>query len=100
MRRRLALSLLAAVTLLSVAFGCSRTTSPALPELRALTVEEVAARLTASDGRTFIYDNNEQERYAKSHVPGARWLEYDRVTAADLPADHGAMLIFYCASEL
>jgi hypothetical protein len=102
MTRRLVLSLLAAATLLMVAPGCSRnsSTSPALPELRALTVDEVAARLAANDGHTFVYDNNGQDSYAKAHLPGARWVDYDSVTAADLPPDRNATLIFYCHNEL
>jgi hypothetical protein len=80
--------------------GCSRTSTPSASDLKALTVDEVAARIAARDGKTFLYDNNPPDRYAKSHVPGAKWLDDEKVTAADLPADKGATLIFYCASEL
>lgn len=98
--RRFALGVLVAAGLaLAGAAGCSRASSPA-NELHSLTVDEVAARVAANDGKTFIYDNNPQDRFTKSHVPGAHWLEYDRVTAADLPADKTATLVFYCASEL
>ncbi|HEY3815966.1 MAG TPA: rhodanese-like domain-containing protein [Polyangiaceae bacterium] len=97
---QLALSfLVAAAFVLAGVMGCSRASSPSA-ELHALTVDEVAARIAANDGKTFVYDNNPRDRYAKSHVPGAHWLDYDRVTAADLPADKGATLVFYCASEL
>ena len=99
MHRRSAITLLALAALALVLAGCSRASSPS-SELRSLTVDEVAARIAANDGKTFIYDNNEKDRYAKSHVPGAQWLEYDRVVASDLPADRGATLVFYCASEL
>ncbi len=98
MTRRLLLSLLAALAL--AALGCSRSTVPASSDLKTLTVDEVAARLAANDGRTFVYDNNPKDRYERSHVPGAKWLDYENVTTADLPADKGATLIFYCASEL
>lgn len=67
--------------------------------LRTLTVDEVAARVAAKDGHTFVYDDNPQDRFAKGHVPGAKWLEHEP-TQADLPTDKGATLIFYCASEL
>ena len=77
------------------ALGC--THSPALKEL---TVDQVAARIALNDGQTVLYDCNGKDRYDKGHVPGARWVQYDAVTAADLPADEGTMLVFYCASEL
>jgi 3-mercaptopyruvate sulfurtransferase SseA len=100
MHRRLALALLAAIlVLLAGLTGCSRASSPA-SELRALTVDEVAARIAANDGKTFVYDNNPRDRYTTSHVPGAHWLDYDSVSAGDLPADKTATLVFYCASEL
>ena len=103
MQRRLALSIVAATTLTLVALlglmGCSRASSPS-SELHSLTVDEVAARIAANDGKTFVYDNNPKDRYAKSHVPGAHWLDYDTVSASDLPADKTATLVFYCASEL
>jgi hypothetical protein len=100
MQARFALSVLVAAALaLAGLTGCSRASSPS-SELHALTVDEVAARVAANDGKTFIYDNNPKDRYAKSHVPGAHWLDYDSVTAGDLPADKGATLVFYCASEL
>jgi hypothetical protein len=100
MQRRQALAWMAAAGLgLAALAACSRASAPG-SELHALTVDEVAARIAANDGKTFIYDNNPQDRFAKSHVPGAKWLEYDRITAADLPADRGATLVFYCASEL
>jgi 3-mercaptopyruvate sulfurtransferase SseA len=93
LRRTLLLSLVALGLLVSTA--CSKSAN-----LKTLTVEEVAARLAANDGKTFVFDNNPKDRYLKSHVPGAKWLDYDAVTAADLPGDKGATLIFYCASEL
>jgi hypothetical protein len=100
MHRRLALTLLAAAALVLAGLtGCSRASSPS-SELHSLTVDEVAARIAANDGKTFVYDNNPQDRYAKSHVPGARWLDDESVSAADLPADKTATLVFYCASEL
>jgi len=100
MHRRLALTLLAvAAFVLAGLTGCSRASSPS-SELHSLTVDEVAARIAANDGKTFIYDNNPKDRYAKSHVPGAHWLDDESVSAADLPADKTATLVFYCASEL
>jgi hypothetical protein len=98
---------LAAVALL----GCGNaapTTANAQPaaeasstahELRRLTVDQVATRLAAHDGKTFIYDNNSQDSWVKGHVPGAKWLDDEHVTSVDLPADKAATLIFYCHNE-
>jgi hypothetical protein len=70
------------------------------PKLRELTVDEVAAKIAANDGNVAVYDCNGKERFTKGHLPSARWVEYDNVTAADLPANKGTLLVFYCASEL
>jgi 3-mercaptopyruvate sulfurtransferase SseA len=93
MNRR-TLLLLAALT----AMGCSRST--ASNQLKTLSVDEVSARIALGDGKTFVYDNNPRERFDKSHVPGARWLDFRSVKASDLPQDRSATLVFYCANEL
>jgi hypothetical protein len=77
--------------------ACSRESGPALKEL---TVEQVSEKIAANDGKITLYDCNGKERYAKGHVPGAKWVPFDAVTAADLPAEKGTMLVFYCASSL
>ncbi len=64
-----------------------------------LTVEEVETRLAANDGRTFVFDDNDAERFAKGHVPGAKYLPYKEVAADKLPADKTAALVFYCYGE-
>ena len=94
MDRRTFVSLLAVPGL---AFACARGSSA---DLKSLTVDEVQARIEAHDGKTFVYDNNPKERYDQSHLPGARWVSFREVTAAVLPPDKSATLIFYCASEL
>jgi rhodanese-related sulfurtransferase len=70
------------------------------PQLKTLTVDDVAARITASNSNTFVFDDNNHDRYRKGHLPGAKWIATSEPTAADLPADKGATLIFYCANEL
>ena len=47
----------------------------------------------------FNFDRNEEDMYAEAHVPGARLIVYDEVTADKLPADHDATLVFYCYSD-
>ena len=76
--------------------ACSRVGA----NLKTLTVDEVAARVAAHDGKTFVFDDNPHDRFAKGHVPGAHWVAASEPTAAELPADKGALLVFYCASEL
>ena len=44
----------------------------------------------------YIYDANDRESYLKGHIPGARWVQYNAVTAAELPPAKDAKLIFYC----
>ncbi len=90
MKRRMLILLLSFFAL--AVLGCSKD------QLKPLTVDQVAARIAAHDGRTYVYDNNPKDEYDSGHVPGAKWVRYDRVTAADLPSDRGATLIFYCAS--
>jgi hypothetical protein len=94
--------LLAIASLATVAIlGCAKDagTAAAGPELRPLTVDQVAARLAAKDGKTFIFDNNPKEVWVKGHVPTATWLDDENVTAAALPKDKAATLIFYCHNE-
>jgi rhodanese-related sulfurtransferase len=63
-----------------------------IPEL---TVAEVAARL--GQPGFHVIDNNGRGRWRRSHVPGANHLNAHAIEPADLPADHDATLVFYCA---
>jgi hypothetical protein len=67
-----------------------------------LTVDELNAKMAdAKAGKLalHIFDNNAKARWEKGHIPGAKWVQSDAVTAKDLPADKEATLVFYCASE-
>jgi hypothetical protein len=77
----------------------SASAQAAEPELKSLTLDEVDARIARHDGKTFIYDNNSKDRYASGHVPTARWVDFKNVTAADLPPDRSATLVFYCGGR-
>lgn len=84
--------------------ACRRPPAPAAAAepFGRLTIPELEARMAAARAGTLalaIYDNNAAERYAAGHLPGARWVMYDAVTARDLPADPETTLVFYCASE-
>jgi len=66
-------------------------------EFGSLTVQQVSARL--KEKNFFVFDNNENGRFQKSHVPGAKWLNPYAVKPNELPADKSATLVFYCANE-
>ena len=68
-------------------------------ELKSLTVDDVAKKVDAKDGKTFVFDNNSKDRFDKGHVPTAKWVPKDKVTAEVLPGDKAATLVFYCANE-
>jgi rhodanese-related sulfurtransferase len=61
-----------------------------------LTIEEVAHRL--GEPTLYLFDVNSKDTFKRGHVPHARWLPYDKVTATDLPRDKEATLVFYCAN--
>lgn len=80
------------------AASASHATTAAEPELQSVSIAELAGMLERHEA-VAIFDNNSRERYERGHVPGARWVGHDQVTAEVLPADHDAKLVFYCANE-
>lgn len=74
------------------------TAEDAGPAPTQLTVDEVASRLEAADGSTFVFDTDGKELYAAGHVPSAIWIGYGDVPSGALPANKNASLIFYCLS--
>ncbi len=88
--------------------GCSRASSPggaaghaaasSEAALQRMTVDELAGLIARSEPVTVI-DNNGRERYERGHIPGARWVGHDAVTAAVLPQDRSARVVFYCYNE-
>ena len=75
--------------------ACSKPSPP----LKELTVDEVQAKLAANDGKTYVYDCNDEGMFKAGHVPGAKWVEQSTVPANELPQDKTATLVFYCANE-
>lgn len=67
-------------------------------ELQRMTVDELAGMLARNEPVTIV-DNNGRARYEQGHIPGARWVGHDEVTAAALPADRNARVVFYCYNE-
>jgi hypothetical protein len=100
------LALLAAGAGVLPGLGCN-SQSPAggrrpASQLGKLSIAELEAKMQeAKAGRLplYIYDNNSKERYAESHLPGAKWVEFDEITENDLPKDLSATLVFYCSNE-
>ena len=67
--------------------------------LKSLTVDEVDQRLAANDGKFQVFDANEKETFQANHLPGAKWVPFNAVTAEMLPKDKSTTLVFYCANE-
>ncbi len=67
-------------------------------EIPAMSVADLAAAIERHDA-VAVYDANGAERYAQGHIPGARHVGHDQVTAAVLPQDRAARLVFYCYNE-
>ena len=60
-----------------------------------LSVDEVARRLGTPD--FYVFDNNSQGRWRRSHVPTAVFLDPYDYPADALPANKQATLVFYCS---
>ncbi len=74
------------------------TTASTEAELRPMTVADLAGMIERRE-QVAVIDNNGQESYARAHIPGARWVGHDAVTASVLPSDRAARVVFYCHNE-
>ena len=93
-----------------LALGCNRAATPshggsqataqpaAERRVPGMTVDELAGMLDRREA-VAVYDANGRERYERGHIPGARFVGHDEVTAAMLPQDRAARLVFYCYNE-
>jgi len=66
--------------------------------IKEMTADDVDKRIAANDATFHVYDSNEKEVFDKNHVPGAKWVPFDKVTADMLPASKTDTLVFYCAN--
>jgi rhodanese-related sulfurtransferase len=64
-----------------------------------ISVDEVESALNRPEAPAAVFDANSPETYAEHHVPGATWVDYDALSAEQLPADRDRQLVFYCANE-
>jgi hypothetical protein len=64
-------------------------------------MKELIAKGTGP-GRFFLFDSRPAPMFAEGHIPGAVSLPYaafKEKASAVLPADKGALVVFYCAGE-
>jgi len=73
------------------------TEAPKAEAFGRLTIDQVNALIASKGG--YIFDNNSKDSYAKGHVPTAKWVAFNDVKPADLPADKASKLVFYCGNE-
>jgi len=66
--------------------------------LKSISPAELRAQVEAK--RVNVYDVNSAQSWRKAHVPGARHLDPATFSAADLPADRTASLVFYCGNPM
>jgi rhodanese-related sulfurtransferase len=76
----------------------SSSDSKADTALKEMSPDDVEKRIAANDATFHVYDSNEKEVFDKNHVPGAKWVPFDEVTADMLPASKTDTLVFYCAN--
>ena len=96
-RRAFILLFASAVGVGTLGISQRASAEPNESDLKRLTIDQVQGKLHAP--KTFIFDDNSQESWAAGHVPGAKWLDDEKVTAAALGPDKTATMIFYCHDE-
>lgn len=62
---------------------------------RSATMDQVETWISAKDA--VVYDVNDDEVYAKNHLPGSRFLS-GRAWTKTLPEAMGTRLVFYCSN--
>jgi rhodanese-related sulfurtransferase len=87
-----------AVLASDVAMVPAASAAGAQTEFTLLNAADVKAGLDAKK-QQYFFDANGEASYAKNHLPGAVWVQYDKLDVALLPADKKSALVFYCANE-
>jgi rhodanese-related sulfurtransferase len=59
------------------------------------TLDQVQGWVAAKSA--IVYDVNDDDLFAKNHVPGARHVK-GKAWTGTLPSDKGALLVFYCSN--
>lgn len=86
-----------ALALVGAAYKPTQASDEKKDAFGSLTVDEVQAHIAKGD--VSIFDNNSKKRWADEHVPTAKWVDYKKIEAQDLPQDKSRLLVFYCANE-
>ncbi len=86
-------------TAVSSASASAAGSSASHEAVKVMSPDEVDQRLAKNDATFHVYDANEKEVFEKNHLPGAKWVPFDKVTADMLPSDKSDTLVFYCANE-
>ena len=74
-----------------------KAAATAATEIRTLTPAQLHAMRATR--RVYVFDANPRDIFDKHHVPGAVHVEYDQVTASQLPTDQSEPVVFYCMNE-
>lgn len=66
--------------------------------LAEMTVDALSAMIDGHQS-VAVFDANGRPRYEEGHIPGARYVGHDPITAEMLPQDRATPLVFYCYNE-
>src|SRR5262245_25352510 len=69
--------------------GAGEAAEPGKEPFGKLGLDDLDARMSdakAGKLKLAIFDNNQRERFDKSHIPGAKWVKFDEIKSSDLPA--------------
>ncbi len=82
------------ISMMLIAGHCNAQAGVVGQGVKDIEPQELYARLS----HVQVIDVNEADNYAFAHVPGAKLMAYDAITADALPVDRSAVLVFYCWS--
>ncbi len=97
-----------AMTVIALGAACTRRSASAneqgsasdAPEraLEEMSVEALSGMIDRGE-TVAVFDANGRERYEQGHIPSARHVGHDRITADSLPQNRATPLVFYCYNE-
>ncbi len=96
-RLRSILRLAAVAGAVVFAVGLATRPSAAAEPFTLISVADVARDLAAKDLK--VFDANSPSTFRKGHLPGAVNVDYEDLTAGELPADKATRVVFYCKNR-